>query len=79
MPLLTEIKTGTSCIFIGLKEGGDRRRQRLADMGVLPGEPIKVLDNQGHGPVTIYVKGSKIALGHMLAKAIDVKEIAHEK
>lgn len=49
--------------------------QRLADMGILPGESLKVLQNQGHGPVTIYVKGTRVALGHKIAEAIEVKEL----
>jgi len=52
--------------------------QRLADMGLLPGEPLKVLQNQGHGPVTVAVKGSRVALGYKMSEAIEVKEMADE-
>ncbi|MEW5894659.1 MAG: ferrous iron transport protein A [Candidatus Omnitrophota bacterium] len=79
MPRLTEIKKGTECIFVRLHDGGRQRLQRLVDMGILPGEPLKVIDNQGHGPVMIYVKGARVALGHLIAAAIEVREIAYGK
>ncbi len=75
MPRLTDMKTGCRCLFVRLNSGGSHRAQRLADMGLLPGEPLKILQNQGNGPVTIYVKGSRIALGHTMAKALEVREI----
>ncbi len=75
MPRLTEMTKGSRCIFIRLHGGGSRRMQRLADMGMLPGEPLQVVHNHGQGPVTIYVKGSRIALGHMMSQAIEVEDI----
>ncbi len=77
---LTEIKKGTECVFVHLHDSGQGRLQRLVDMGILPGEPLKVIDNQGHGPVTIYVKGARVALGHLIARAIEVRKIGdHDK
>ncbi|HSV43105.1 MAG TPA: FeoA family protein [Candidatus Bathyarchaeia archaeon] len=77
MSRLTEMKTGQQCIFIRLHDAGTRRVQRLADMGLLPGEPLRVLHNSGHGPVTILAKGARIALGYMIAGSIEVKEITN--
>lgn len=55
-------------------EGGKNTMQRLADMGLLPGGCLRILHNSGYGPVTILVKGSKIAIGHGLGSKIIVKE-----
>ena len=47
---------------------------RLTDMGLIPGEQLKVLHNSGFGPVTVMIKGAKVALGHGLASKILVEE-----
>lgn len=60
-------------------EGGMRAAQRLQELGLLPGETIKVIDNAGHGPMTVSIKGAKIALGHGLANRIFVEELKHEQ
>lgn len=70
---LTRAKTNSNLIFIRL-EGGGGAMQRLTDMGLLPGERFKVLHNSGFGPVTVLIKGAKVALGHGLASKIIVKE-----
>jgi Fe2+ transport system protein FeoA len=48
--------------------------QRLTDMGLLPGERLMVLHNTGFGPVTVLIKGAKVALGHGLASKVIVEE-----
>ncbi len=78
MPRLTAMKTGSRCIFVRLLNGGGGRTQRLADMGILPGEPILIIQNQGHGPVTIYVKGARLALGYKISESIEVEELHDE-
>ncbi|MFP4473292.1 MAG: ferrous iron transport protein A [Candidatus Omnitrophota bacterium] len=74
---LTAVRSGKQCIFLRL-EGGGRRAGRLADIGLIPGQPLRVLQNFGHGPVTIQVKGSRVALGHGVARRIIVKDSDHE-
>jgi ferrous iron transport protein A len=54
--------------------GGQNAELRLAEMGFLPGERVQVLGNPGWGPVTVMVKGSKMALGQGLAAKIMVRE-----
>jgi len=48
--------------------------QRLTDMGLIQGVRLKVLHNSGYGPVTVLIKGTKVALGHGLASKIMVEE-----
>ena len=78
MTRLIDIKAGLTCVFVRTHGQGRERMQRLADMGLLPGEPIKVLQNQGHGPVTIYIKGSRVALGHGMSEFIEVEALKNE-
>lgn len=70
---LTQARTDVSLIFSSL-EGGRGVMQRLTDMGLIPGERLKVLHNTGFGPVTVLIKGAKVALGHGLASKIIVEE-----
>lgn len=73
MMRLTQAKTNIDYVFIRF-EGGYGAMNRLADMGLFPGERLKVLQNTGMGPVTVLIKGTKVALGYGLASKIIVKE-----
>ena len=70
---LTQARTNINLIFTSL-EGGHGAMQRLTDMGLIPGECLKVLHNSGYGPVTVLIKGARVALGHGLAAKIMVEE-----
>ena len=73
MNKLSNAKTGSKLTFISVN-GGMGVMRKLTDMGLIPGEKIKVLHNTGHGQVTVHIKGSKVALGHGLAQKIVVRE-----
>ena len=73
MHKLIQAKMNIKLIFISV-EGGRGAMQRLTDMGLIPGERLKVLHNSGYGPVTVLIKGAKVALGHGLAAKIIVEE-----
>lgn len=72
MTRLSQAKTGTELIFISAG-GGVGIVRRLTDMGLVPGEKIKVLHGFGQGQVIISIKGSKVALGYGLAQKISVR------
>lgn len=73
MTRLTSIKSGNKAILISV-EGGRSAEKRLLDMGLIPGEEIKIINNSGIGPLTVNLKGARVALGHGLASKIIVKE-----
>ncbi|MCD4779531.1 MAG: FeoA domain-containing protein [Candidatus Omnitrophica bacterium] len=73
MNQLSQARTGSNLVFISAN-GGMGVMGRLTDMGLIPGEKIKVLHNTGHGQVTVNIKGSKVAIGHGLAQKIVVRE-----
>ena len=73
MNRLTNIKSGKSVVLVAI-DGGGQTEMRLVEMGFLPGVIISVINNSGIGPLTINIKGSKLALGHALAKKILVQE-----
>ncbi|MEM1586029.1 MAG: FeoA family protein [Candidatus Bathyarchaeia archaeon] len=78
---LTELKegeTGTiTAIKIGFGHGRCWRhgvRNRLADMGLTPGTKITVVRSAPlNGPIEVYVRGYKLAIGREVAKRIFVE------
>ncbi|MDD5681530.1 MAG: FeoA family protein [Candidatus Omnitrophica bacterium] len=73
MNRLTGVKTGSRVVLVSV-EGGRCAEMRLAEMGFLPGVEIQMVNNSGIGPLTVIIKGTKLALGHGLARKILVKE-----
>jgi ferrous iron transport protein A len=55
--------------------GGHGLNSRLLSIGFLPGEVISVINQSGWGPLTVSIKGSKIALGRGIAHKIFVQEL----
>ncbi len=49
--------------------------RRLADMGLVPGAKIKVMNSQMWGPVLVELKGYRLALGRGVAQRVLVKEV----
>jgi ferrous iron transport protein A len=47
--------------------------RRLADMGLVPGTKVRVLNSQRPGPVLLDVKGTRLALGHGMAHKVWVE------
>ena len=55
--------------------GGLNLLSRLNAMGLVPGEIVKVIYQAYGGPMTLAVKGVRIALGRGIAHKIEVSEI----
>ena len=55
--------------------GGSFFNMRLLSLGFIPGEYIKVINQYGRGPITVYVKGNKVALGRGAAAKIFISEV----
>ena len=53
--------------------GGRQLRGRLAALGLLPGTELEVIQNSGHGPFVVAVKGSRIVIGRGMASRIEVE------
>ena len=48
-------------------------QRRLADMGLVPGTTVKVINGHAPGPIIIDLRGSRLVLGHGMAQKIMVK------
>ncbi|HHW30692.1 MAG TPA: hypothetical protein GXX20_03300 [Clostridiaceae bacterium] len=68
--LLNDINSGE---IVKVKEimGGRNCRNKLMEIGILEGTPIRVLSNSG-GPLIVMVGNSRFALGHGMAQKIAV-------
>ena len=54
--------------------GGRGMRRRLSELGLMPGENVKVVSNRFAGPFIIEVKGTRLVIAHKLAHHILVSE-----
>jgi len=70
MPL-TMVDEGNKAILRSI-EGGRQLRGRLAALGLLHGTELEVIQNSGHGPFVLSVKGSRIVIGRGMAARISV-------
>lgn len=71
MPL-TKVNEGTRAVLRSI-EGGRQLRSRLAALGLLPGAELEVVQNSGHGPFVVSVRGSRIVIGRGMAERIAVE------
>ncbi|GAB1401374.1 hypothetical protein MASR1M68_02850 [Elusimicrobiota bacterium] len=74
MSPLTKAKKDTALIFSAFGNILGIERQRLIDMGLVPGESIRLLQETRNGYITLMLKGSRIALDHKIAGEIIVRE-----
>jgi ferrous iron transport protein A len=53
--------------------GGRGLVSRLAALGFLPGAPVDMVRNDGHGPIIVKVRQARVALGRREATRITVE------
>jgi len=68
---LAMVSPGELVTVVDVRAGRGLAR-RLAEMGLLPGTQIRVVNSQMPGPLIIDLKGSKLALGRGVARKIMV-------
>ena len=69
---LAMISSGETVTVVSVKAGWGLTR-RLADMGLIPGTKLTVINGQMSGPVILDVRGSRLVLGHGMAQKILVE------
>lgn len=74
MTLLNSKENAHLC-FLAYGDVSDEERKKLVDLGLVPGEKIKILGGTRFGFITVMLKGGKIALDTNSASKILVKEI----
>jgi Fe2+ transport system protein FeoA len=70
---LTECKKGEEVVVLSVNTGA-RAKQRLANLGILPGAKLtKKKDAPFKGPIGVVVKNSSLVIGRGLASKITVQ------
>ena len=71
--LLTEAPTGVPLRVAGIN-AGRQAQSRLASMGILPGEVIRIVRRENGGPLLLEVKGTRVALGRGVSLKVTVQD-----
>lgn len=66
---LAQAENGRTYRVVGV-DGGCHVRTRLAGMGILPGQTVKVLKANPAGPTMIIVRTGKLALGRGISRRL---------
>jgi ferrous iron transport protein A len=77
MPL-TMAQPGETVKLVAL-HGGHQLRKRLADLGLTLDMPLRLVQDNGHGPLIVAVKDTRLALGRRMAHHIVVEPIQESK
>ncbi len=70
---LSDIKTGKMAVISSLQEGNELNR-RLTSLGLTPGVHVEIVQNFGHGPMIVSIRGTRVALGRGEATKIFVRQ-----
>jgi ferrous iron transport protein A len=70
---LSELKPGGSAVVESIL-GGKHLRQKLVNLGMIPGSEIRVIRANPMGPMVLDIQGSRIMIGQGMAKRIYVKQ-----
>jgi len=66
------VSPGEMVTVVGVRAGWGLTR-RLADMGLVPGTTLRVINSQMPGPIIVEVRGSRLVFGYGIAQKIMVE------
>ncbi len=69
---LSQAKAGDR-VLVAQLQGGRRLCSRLADMGIIPGAVLCVVQSICAGPAIISIRGERMALGQGMAEKVLVR------
>ncbi|MEA5000944.1 MAG: FeoA domain-containing protein [Endomicrobiaceae bacterium] len=78
MSPLTKAKKDTILVFSAFGNIVESEKQKLTDLGLIPGESIQLINEAKNGYITFILKGSRIALDCHIAGEIIVNEVINE-
>lgn len=68
---ITEVRDGKK-VVISRIEGGRKMRQKLIDMGIIPGVPVTIIRQTKGRPLLLSVMGRQLMIGYSMAKKVHV-------
>lgn len=66
---LETLENGKRCVVTRI-DGGSCARDRLLELGLVPGVPVRKLQGDIKGPVLVEVLGSRVVVGRGLASKV---------
>lgn len=51
-------------------DGREGARDRLLQLGIVPGVPVRMIQRDTRGPILVEVLGTKVMLGHKMAEKV---------
>ena len=70
--MLSVLPSGRQAVIHSL-QGGREFCSRVANLGFTAGAPLKVVQNYGHGPMLVSLRGTLVALGRREAAQVWVR------
>lgn len=70
--VLASCKGGRDVRLSGIRAGRELRA-RLAAMGLVPGIRLRVMRQEGAGPLVVALRGMRLAIGRGMAEKMDVE------
>ncbi|MBM4156201.1 MAG: ferrous iron transport protein A [Lentisphaerae bacterium] len=70
--VLASCKGGRDVRLAGIRAGRELRA-RLAAMGLVPGIRLRVMRQEGGGPLVVALRGMRLAIGRVMAEKMDVE------
>lgn len=71
---LTDSLSG-SIVRVERFSGGEKLRDKLLSMGLLPGKDIEVISVRKNGPVIVKINDTRIVIGHGMASKIVIAPV----
>ena len=68
---LSQLKKGMTVRVISVS-GGRSCRQKLCDLGIVPGEELKIIQGEEGHPFLVEVNGCKVGIGFGMAEQVRV-------
>lgn len=72
---LASLKPGQEAKILSISQGR-MIRQRLLNLGILPGEEVLIIRGGGTHPLVLEIRGTKVALGAGMAAKVSVIPIS---
>jgi ferrous iron transport protein A len=71
---ISSLKQGSEAIVVDII-GDDQFISRISSIGFTPETLVTMIQNNGRGPILVYLRDSQIALGRTMADKITVRVI----
>ncbi|KGM38602.1 hypothetical protein S1OALGB6SA_1117 [Olavius algarvensis spirochete endosymbiont] len=71
---LTAIDKGKKAVVLRI-EGGKKYREKLMNLGIIPGVPVRVIRRASRNPMLLTVMDRQVILGHDIAEKIIVNQL----